>query len=185
MENTHSVAHKHDMNWVGARMYPDGRVPWAEAVAPDIASGRTTGRLCSCGYCGSMHPKDVAEAIRAGARGHFADRKYGWPHKAYFNDIPNPHAGMEEVRSSCYSDKKPSGDGWEEAREPQFDQRTGERLADRIYWIQRSIAGAKTWGKFYTVHLQDASPEDRETIEKHFGLRFEFTDGGSVSWKPV
>lgn len=37
--------------------------------------------------------------------------------------------------------------------------------------------------KFYTVHLQDASEEDRLTIELHMGLRFEFSnEGTSVKW---
>jgi hypothetical protein len=45
-------------------------------------------------------------------------------------------------------------------------------------------AAATTHGKFYTVHLQDASPEDRETIERHLGLSFHF-DGKGVAWQPI
>lgn len=38
--------------------------------------------------------------------------------------------------------------------------------------------------KFYTVHLQDATKEERRIIEQHLGLQFTFTDGGSsVSWE--
>lgn len=40
-----------------------------------------------------------------------------------------------------------------------------------------------TWGKFYTIHLQDATPEDRKVIERHLGIHFEF-NGDSVSWFP-
>ena len=39
--------------------------------------------------------------------------------------------------------------------------------------------------KFYSAHLQDASPEDRETIEVHLGVRFEFDDGRVVRWTSI
>ena len=67
-----STAHKYDMNMLGKQMFPDGLVDWED---------RNGSR--HCGYCGSMHPTDVAAAIAGGAIGHFADRKYGWPHKIY------------------------------------------------------------------------------------------------------
>lgn len=163
------------------QFYPDGNVPWREATPPDLQAGVTSGRLRSCSYCGSMHPADVAAAIRAGARGSWADRKYGWPHKAYFDAVPNPHAGQLETQSSATfkSDRFPH-----EVREPRYDERTGERVADYVrYTDAPKPAAATTHGKFYTVHLQDASPEDRETIERHMGLRFTFVDDG-VSWGP-
>jgi hypothetical protein len=158
-----------------------GTPEFREGHAPDIAAGRDTGRLRFCSYCGSMHPADVAAAIRAGAKGHWADFKYGWPHKAYFDGIPNPHAGMEEVR--MWSSQP--AEGLEERREPRYNESTGERVADRVGYIKKSIAGPLTSGKFYSEHLQDASPEDRETIEKHLGLAFTFEPGGRVSWKPT
>lgn len=180
-EQEASIAHRADYH---AQMhYPDGRVPWRDARAPDLSAGWDQGSLMSCEYCGSMHPADVAAAIRAGATGTWADWKYGWPHKAYFDGIPNPHAGLSEVTASVYQDQAPAGDGWHEIREPRFCERTGARLPDRIKWVQRSMASHVTDGKFYTVHLQDASPEDRETIERHLGLRFTFTDT-QVSWTP-
>ena len=37
--------------------------------------------------------------------------------------------------------------------------------------------------KFYTEHLQDASEEDRDTIERALDISFTFTDDGVVSWK--
>lgn len=115
-----SIAHKHGMNLVGQGYWPDGLVPWKK---------RGDDRR-HCEYCGSLHPADVAAAIRAGAKGEWADWKYGWPHKVY-------------------------------------------------------LSGETTSGKFYTVHLQDATSEDRETIEKHMGLRFTFyDDGGEVGWSP-
>jgi hypothetical protein len=170
----YSIAHRDGMNLVGAGMWPDGRVPWEDATPPDIESGdnrRTTGRLRSCGYCGSMHPADVAAAIEAGAKGEWADMKYGWPHKSYWEGIPNPHAGMLEVRSSA--NFKPDD-------HPDWIQ------VDEHHWREPGTpAAATTWGKFYTVHLMDASPEDRQVIEKHLGLTFVFTDDGKVSWRRV
>lgn len=183
MNEPKSVAHRRGMNHFGIAQNPDGLVPWREAKAPDTtAPGMAVGQLRSCAYCGSMHPADVAAAIRAGAKGHWADFKYGWPHKAYFDGIPNPHAGMREIRTS--RSHKPDDEGWEYRPEPRYDERTGERLPDRENWVMYSIAGATTYDKFYTVHLMDATPEDRATIEQHLGLSFEFKDDGGVSWSP-
>lgn len=163
-----SIAHKGGMNHVGESLYPDGLVPWALATPPESSGRSRTGRLRSCHYCGSMHPEDIAVAIQAGAKGEWADWKYGWPHKAYFEGIPNPHAGLLEVRSSANYEHA----GW---------------IKDGNYWheVVPKPAPALTRGKFYTVHLLDASPEDRDIIEAHLGLRFVFTDDGRVTWKPI
>jgi hypothetical protein len=72
-----------------------------------------------------------------------------------------------EVRGSCNFAKEgwiKSGEHWHEPPTP---------------------APTTTYGKFYTVHLKDATPEDRETIENHLGLRFDFREDGGVAWKPV
>lgn len=165
-----SIAHKGDMNAAGNQMFPDGLVPWNGESPPDIKKGdrHWTGRLRSCGYCGSMHPADVAAAIRAGATGSWADMKYGWPHKAYFDGIPNPHAGTPEIRVSATYQKErdwvKDGELWRAPSQPASDT---------------------TSGKFYTVHLMDATIDDREVIEGHLGLHFEFLDDGKVSWKRV
>lgn len=183
MSTNKSTAHRRDMNHFGAQQFPDGLVPWREATAPDVDAGRNTGRLRSCGYCGSMHPADVADSIRRGARGHWADRKYGWPHKAYFDNVPNPHAGVSEVRAWS---SHPSPEFPREVREPRFDSKTGKRIDDYVtYTAEPKAAGAMTDGKFYSVHLQDATPEDRALIEKHLGLAFTFGDDNRVTWAPV
>jgi hypothetical protein len=217
---SHSIAHRSGMNGVGAGKWPDGMVPWEPERAPDLKAPYpesrycTTGRLRSCGYCGSMHPADVAAAIRAGARGHWADFKYGWPHKAYFDGIANPHAGMLESRMGCShavpdcpATGKPCDMGEQSAFRPSCgcmargEVATGTRNGQPMVLVQDGFdqvtgkpthtwrdpgkpAGEKTDGKFYTEHLQDASPEDRETIERHLGLAFTF-DGERVSWKPI
>lgn len=166
----YSIAHAGRMNLIGTGMWPDGLVPWMDAAPPDIEKGIKfwTGRLRCCSYCGSMHPTDVVAAIKAGATGEIADMKYGWPHKIYFDSIPNPHKGLLEVRSSATF--KPEGkDDW--VKTPDLGWREpGTPAAEKIFW------------KFYTLHLQDATPEEREVIEEHIGLHFEFEPEGGVRW---
>lgn len=182
-----SIAHKYDMNPIGQKMFPDGLVPWRDPQPPNLTGKkdeRIAGQLRACEYCGSMHPADVAAAIRAGAKGEWADWKYGWPHKSYFQGIPNPHAGMLESRAS---QNFPPGEleaGKFRKVERGYDPVTGE-LA--YHWVEVGTPAAeKTYGKFYSIHLLDATPEDRETIEQHLGLRFEFyNDGKSVRWSRI
>lgn len=163
-----SVAHKHGMNHYGQHKWPSGEVPWRPESPPDQSKvGMRTGELRGCSYCGSMHPEDVAAAIRAGAHGSWADRKYGWPHKAYFDGVPNPHAGLLEVRGSSNAPQR----GWEPG-------------GDGHWYAPARPASATTRGKFYSVHLLDASPEDRALIEGHLGLAFTFDADGRVSWRP-
>lgn len=166
----YSNAHNKGMNRIGTAMFHDGLVPWEESTPPDIEKGEEywTGRIRACAYCGSMHPADIANAIRAGAQGEWADRKYGWPHKAYFTNIPNPFAGMLEIRGSANF----LCDGW-------CDMGNGHSHAPA------EPAEEKMTGKFYSVHLLDACLEDRDIIEKHLGLHFVFRDDGGVSWSAI
>ena len=54
---------------------------------------------------------------------------------------------------------------------------------DLLRWVEAGRpAGAVTHGKFYSVHLQDASADDRGLIEQHLGLAFQFDDNGGVRW---
>lgn len=108
-------AHLND--WQATQFYPDGLANWADR-----------GGHQHCSYCGSCHPKELLTVMRNGATIHWADRKYGWPHKAY-------------------------------------------------------IDGAPGFIKFYTQHLVDCSPEDRDELEKFLGLNFCF-DQGRVWWQP-
>lgn len=178
-----SKAHRFDgMNHFGAKLWPDGLVPWLAAAPPNLTGEQgeeRTGRLRACAYCGSMHPADVAAAIKAGAVGSWADRKYGWPHKAYFDNIPNPYAGMLESRACA---------NFEDPRYPRrvqsgYDSHTGQPTY--MYFEEGRPAAALTGGKFYSIHLLDASPEDRAVIEQHLGLAFTFEGNGEVSWKPT
>lgn len=158
----------------------DGKAYWRPAVAPNVKAGITQGRLKSCSYCGSIHPAVLAEAIRAGAKGEWADFKYGWPHKAYFDGLPNPHAGMPcaiEGSSKPPTDEQlAKGEVWTAPSGASFSK----------LWWKMTTSAATTWAKFYTVHLLDATAEDRDTIERHLGLSFDFQGEGAqrqVSWK--
>lgn len=218
MSNEKSAAHVGNMNHFGTASNPDGMVEWREPRAPDLASGDgnlTTGRLRSCGYCGSMHPADLAVALKSGATAHWADFKYGWPHKIYVEGIPNPHAGMLESRmgashalpvcpkTGAACEQGEQSFGWAKCEcmkaatpteathgtskmvrmQSGFSRETG---APEYTWKHAGEpARATTDGKFYTVHLQDATEEDRAVIEAAMGLTFSFEQGGRVSWQAI
>lgn len=161
--------------------YPDGTAQWRDAMPPDIAAGRTTGRLKGCSYCGSMHPAELATAIRAGATMSLADMKYGWPHKAYVRGVPNPHAGMlESLSSKSHPTEQEKASGAYIEVPDGFDRTTGAAVKR---WVAAGTPAPATVGhaKFYTLHLQDASPEDRDTIERALGMRIAFMALG-IEW---
>lgn len=171
-----SIAHQKDGQ--ARQFYPDGLAPWRDATPPDVMAGKSTGSLRSCQFCGSMHPADLAAAIKAGATVEWADWKYGWPHKLYVNGVPNPHAGLDEARMTSNRDF----DGATRIALPRYSELTGKRVEDYVNFVKVEKAAATTWGKFYTVHLQDAAPEDREVIERAMGLRFTF-ESHLVKWE--
>ena len=70
-----------------------GATHWRDA-APIHKDGYQGYVYRSCSYCGSIHPDDLLTAVGSGATLHGADWKYGWPHKLYVEDIPNPIAGQ-------------------------------------------------------------------------------------------
>lgn len=180
------------------------KYPWHN---PELRDGDPR-PLMTCGYCGSMHPGDLAEAIKAGARLDWADFKYGWPHKVYVEGIPNPHAGMLESRfgsshatPTCPKTMQPCAQGEQSSHRPQcecmlagtvthgstsggirvvlkqdgFDQVTGKPT--HTWRGEGEPAATTTSGKFYSVHLQDAAPEDREVIERAMGRSFVWREG--------
>lgn len=120
-ENHDEITHAHDHDYFATRF---GQAHYKEG------QGSRSYRHCS--YCGSCHPADLAKSIREhGTKVHFADWKYGWPHKVYV-EPPNPN--------------------------------------DFI--------------KFYSLHLMDATPEDKATIESRQGLKIDFRDG-NIYWSPA
>lgn len=166
-ETKFTQVHASEINFsVFAPMYPDGKVSFDEPKPPQLDK-LGGGTLRSCAYCGSMHPSDVVAAIKAGARGELADMKYGWPHKVYFHGVPNPHEGLLASRSG--------------SNQPQEGY---IQVAERMWLSPPTPEPTTTWGKFYTIHLQDATDEEREVIEAYLNLRFTFKDGG-VSWQRI
>ena len=63
--------------------------------------------------------------------------------------------------------------------------KAGARLspADRKYGWPHKFYMEPGWAKFYTVHIQDATPEERNVIERAMGLHISF-EGDSVRWQP-
>lgn len=60
----------------------------------------------------------------------------------------------------------------------------GLSQADMKYgWPHKFYVERASWGKFYTVHLVDATPEERDIIERAMGLHIVF-DGDRVGWRP-
>jgi hypothetical protein len=168
------MTNAHKRNHI-AEQYPP---QWTDARPPNITAGKTTGRLRSCSFCGSMHPTDLVAALTVGAKASWADFKYGWPHKLYVDGIPNPHAGLTESRESCSYPKEPTDE--ERKRYQHWRQESSRWLG----WNE-APAAATTYGKFYTEHLQDATEEERAVIERAMGMHFTFSDNGAVAWEPV
>jgi hypothetical protein len=180
----------HSADHYANRCRPGGVYDWREPQAPDLSDvHRFSAReFHGCGYCGSMHPVELAAAIRAGATVHWADRKYGWPHKVYVEGAPNPYAGQLEIRRVTWCSQPPQAEidagKWERYQDG-YNSTTGkQRFSYRILG-PKEPAAATAHGKFYTLHLQDATPEDRAVIESAMGLTFQFHGDGKVGWEPA
>lgn len=115
-----------------------------------------------CGYCGSIHPQDLLDALSRGARLGGSDWKYGYPHKFYVNDIPNPRAG-ERVKTGGHM----------------YTDDAGQRHDDPTF----GPAPATLMGKWYNEHLLDEGYDEEaltaliETIAQRAGITFEIRDG--------
>lgn len=183
----------HSRDGFARRFQEDGSYAWSNPLSPEedtCRSGMRTAReWWTCGYCGSMHPQDLAAAIRLGATVSWADFKYGWPHKVYVDRAPNRYVGHGEIRSGVtYCSRPPQSEieaGKWERYQTGFDSQTGEpTYSYRTPLPPATPAGEHAHGKFYTLHLQDASPEDRAVIETAMGMRFHF-DGDRVRWERI
>lgn len=153
-----------------------------------------------CSYCGSIHPVDLAADIdsikpigilseHAGRDIYvdWSDRKYGWPHKFYV-DMPNKGPDAIFVlgsSNSAYSDMKAWADLTRE--EKIVVRRDGSYHKDpEKYWYCLGTR-AVHHGKFYSVHLNDASVDDltKHKIAKLSGLKFTWLPDGRVKWEPT
>lgn len=183
-----SCAHAGDYH--AKKFYADGLANWNAPRHPseDKGASQCAREWYTCSFCGSMHPGDLAGAIQSGAMVHWADRKYGWPHKLYVDGAPNRYAGEMEIRTigpyGRYSNppaEEVAAGKWERFQDG-FDERTGE---PRYNWRNigaREPASDTAHAKFYTVHLQDATPEQRKIIEHAMGMSFTF-EGDRVKWQ--
>lgn len=136
-----------------------------------------------CSFCGSIHPDDLA--AEPAWRAHWADRKYGWPHKFYV-DVPNRAPEAEFVLGASHT----PGPGYVARDDLTDDQlavvrRDGFDRGDGWLYVHFGTRAAHH-AKFYTVHLADPdlSADSKKAIERVAGLAFEFT-GSQVRWSPV
>jgi len=135
-----------------------------------------------------MHPDDLA--AETNARVHWADRKYGWPHKFYVDVINrdpdrlyviSSSSGNTSVGLTHYSDLT----------------REEKRAVKRDGYLEEGRWGGKDFyygigtrsthfGKVYTVHLADPdiSDETKARAASMCGLLFEYLPDGRIAWRP-
>jgi hypothetical protein len=172
----------HDDDWSAQRFAPQTWRPAGVRLHPEndhVPAFRT------CSYCGSIHPEDLLNALRAGAKAGGSDWKYGWPHKFYIEGIPNSQAGNLVTRMSG-SGPLPMTER-DRAEWESHGKRPGckvEITEDGDRWRARVLEpdGATTHGKWYNVHLKDLSQaafdELAPLLERHTGIKFERDEKG-------
>lgn len=156
----------------GELLMPNFEVEWRPPQLEREPYGET---FRSCSYCGSIHPEDLVTLLEAGAKASGADWKYGWPHKFYVDNIPNPHAGKPVEMGSRSADADTPGAVWK----PTCGHADCTvRTSSHGYWNVPTIepAPATMCGKFYNTHLQDCSPEVfarlAPLLKQHTGIAF-------------
>lgn len=180
----------HDFDFGASRFGGPKWRPAGEKLHPsndDVPSFRT------CSYCGSMHPEDLLEALKAGAELHMADMKYGWPHKFYVDGVKNLNAGAL-VRRSSMSIEGPEPTPAERASVERWATKDGceIRVIKESYAVRGGAPayslvvfepdGPTTRGKFYSVHLKDVSDELLAELAPYFdrcGVRFGRDENGT------
>lgn len=148
-------------------------------------SGRDGEHFRRCPHCGSLHPEDMAEAVRAGSKLELADMKYGWPHKFYL-DVPNRNPDRRVIVSTTNA-AVPEGEGWVKVR-PWHHWRLkregwGGWPEHRGHHL-RFGTRPNHYGKFYTVHLCDdwVPQEIRDLVQERTGIKIEPAPDGRVKW---
>jgi hypothetical protein len=160
----------HSWRAKGVKLHPDNDLPQV---------------FRTCSYCGSIHPEDLLEALRAGARLSSSDWKYGWPHKFYVDGIPNTNIGQPAglISGSVRKDQRAEMEQRYAGRDIRFEE-TEYGLRYRVYEPE----GATTHGKFYTLHLADvdepAFGEIARYLEAHTGVLFA-KDTKGISYKGI
>lgn len=131
----------------------------------------------------------------------WADRKYGWPHKFYVEQLQSREPGRLHIVSAHRDTKTgpyaPGGEKYQPVQErmpglrwvpvseiPEGTVTAGWRdLADHYDLVGLSTRPV-LHAKFYSIHLADpaVSDEVKEKISTVSGLRFTFYDDGKVRW---
>jgi hypothetical protein len=168
----------HDKDWQAQRF---GQQTWRAAGERLHPENDHVPAFRSCSYCGSMHPEDMLNALRAGAKAGGSDWKYGWPHKFYIDGIPNSQAGNLVTRMSMSSRGEVPTD--EENASLQDWAKRYNGVAEwsppkdgRCRGVVRVPDGQTTHGKWYNQHLFDLDEasfnELAPLLEQHTGIKF-------------
>lgn len=142
----------------GGGVFKLGSPVWREPQLQRAPYGES---FRSCSYCGSIHPEDLIKLLEAGATMHGADWKYGWPHKFYVENIPNPHGGKTVKMGSRIG---PDVTGTTPGSE--WNSTCGHadcqlRTREHGYWELPFMEPAPKMmrAKFYNAHLKDCPDE--------------------------
>lgn len=147
----------HDDDWQAQRF----RQQWAWHKRPASERWPQGEPFRVCSYCGSIHPEDLLAALDAGAELHGSDWKYGFPHKFYIENIPNPNRDeLAEIGMKSY----PGEDG--------------EPVRESIYGAQGNFSS-----KWYNVHLLDQGYDEAaitalmKRLSEVSGIEWSISDG--------
>jgi len=121
----------------------------------------------------------------------WADRKYGFPHKAYIEGIANRNPGVLRVITAFSAGQedrmeREAGYQWYPIDQiPEGTDISGWRLDDGHYSHVGLGSDQAHFAKFYSIHLADPqiSNAAKTVIEDVSGVAFRFADG-KVYWGP-
>lgn len=137
-------------------------IEWRPADETKPIGGLRPFRTCS--YCGSIHPEDLINYFRGGAKLEGSDWKYGYPHKFYVSGIPHPMRGQKIAIG------------------------TDSKMIDGVRVETPVLGTADTcFGKWYSDHLMDEGYDDEalelimNALTIHTGIKF-FLKNGSVAY---
>jgi hypothetical protein len=137
----------------------------------------------TCNYCGSIHPDDVAAEPEAQA--HWADAKYGWPHKLYI-DVPNREPEHLFLIGASNATQPPAPNGWVPIGDiPDGTDTSGWHDLSIYRWAMVGTR-PKHHAKLYSVHLADPAigQDTLDRVAQVSGRRFAF-ENGRVRWSAV
>jgi hypothetical protein len=137
----------------------------------------------TCSHCGSIHPDDLA--AETAAQAHWADAKYGWPHKLYI-DLPNREPDRLFLIGTSNTPNPPAPTGWLPIGElPDGTDTGGWGDLSAYRWVMVGPR-PKHHAKLYSTHLADPAigQATLDRVAQVSGLRFAF-ENGRVRWTPT